>query len=145
MMAACGHFFATFDLGAHNMKTMLLMALALTVCCWAESAGRADDVKDAAKLLVGKWEATKVPEQGLPKGTIIEFSKDGKMTVRVKKDDKEVTMNGSYKLDNDKLAVALTDEQGEKKSQTVTIKKISADEFTVEGDDGHSATFTKKK
>ncbi|HEV3145334.1 MAG TPA: TIGR03066 family protein [Gemmataceae bacterium] len=124
------------------MRTLLLMALGLSVAFLAGSA-RADE-KDTAKLLVGKWEATKVDEGTLPQGTIVEFTKDGKVKITAKKDDKDVNLAGTYTFENHKLTVKLK-MNDEEKEHTVTIKKINETEFVAEHEDGKSITFTKKK
>src|SRR5262245_55255391 len=125
------------------MKTMLLLTLGLAVC-WFTSAVRADDEKDAAKLLVGKWEATKVDEGTLHQGTIVECTKDGKVKITAKKDNEDFNLGGTYKFENHKLTVKLK-MNDEEKEHTVTVKKISATEFVAEHEDGKSITFTKKK
>jgi len=55
--------------------------------------------------LFGIWRwlgrQTKVEEGGLPKGTIIEFSKDGKVTVTAKMGDKDATFGGTYEVKGD--------------------------------------------
>ena len=125
------------------MKTLLLMATGVSVLWLAGSAVRADE-KDTASKLVGKWEATKVDPDTLPQGTIVVMSKDGKLKVTHKKDDKDVTMTGTYKFENHKLTVKL--KMGdEEREHTVTIKKITDTEFVAEHEDGKSITFTKVK
>jgi len=120
------------------MKMLLLMVLGLTVCFFA-GAARADDVKDAAKLLVGKWEVTKTADDGPPEGAICEMTKDGKLIVTAKEEKHE----GTYKVKGNKITV--TFKMGdEEKSHTVTIKKISATEFTVENEQGKTYEFKKK-
>ncbi|HEV3142626.1 MAG TPA: TIGR03066 family protein [Gemmataceae bacterium] len=126
------------------MKTTLLLAAGLAIC-FLGSTAQADE-KDAAKLLVGKWEVTKVDENaGPPVGAIVEMTKDGKVKVNFKdKDGNEESREGTYKLDGQKITVNIkagTDE----KSHTVTIKKITSTEFVVEDDQGKSITFARKK
>jgi uncharacterized protein (TIGR03066 family) len=125
------------------MKTMLMIATGVSVLLLASSAVRAEE-KDAAKLLVGKWEATKVDEGTLPQGTIVEFTKDGKVKITAKKGDEAFDLAGTYTFANHKLTVKL--KMGdEEKDHTVTVKKISETEFLAEHEDGKSITFTKKK
>ncbi|HLW64421.1 MAG TPA: lipocalin family protein [Gemmataceae bacterium] len=125
------------------MKTMLMIATGIGVLLLASSAVRAEE-KDTAKMLVGKWEASKVDEGTLPQGTIVEFTKDGKVKVTHKKGDESIDLAGTYTFANHKLTVKLK-MNDEEKEHTVTIKKISATEFVAEHEDGKSITFTKKK
>jgi len=124
------------------MKTMLLVALGLAVC-WFTATARADE-KDTAKMLVGKWEAAKVDEGTLPQGTIVEFTKDGKVKITAKKDNEEFNLAGTYKFENHKLTVKLK-MNDEEKEHTVTVKKISDTEFVAEHEDGKSITFKRTK
>jgi uncharacterized protein (TIGR03066 family) len=125
------------------MKTMLMIATGVSVLLLASSAVRAEE-KDTAKLLIGKWEASKVDEGTLPQGTIVEFFKDGKVKVTAKKDNEDLNLAGTYTFANHKLTVKL--KMGdEEKEHTVTVKKISETEFVAEHEDGKSITFTKKK
>ena len=125
------------------MKTTnwLVLGLSLSVLGGFAMA----DEKETAKLLVGKWEATKVDEGSLPKGAIVEFMKDGKMKVSGKKGDDDLALDGTYKLNGMKLTVTLKMPDGGEKEHPITIKKISDTEMSVEGDDGKSITFTRKK
>jgi uncharacterized protein (TIGR03066 family) len=106
---------------------------------------RADDKKadiDKDKLL-GTWEVVK-SDEGPPVGTVVEFTKDGKMKVTHKSDGKEETLEGTYKIDGDKLSVVL--KMGDKEDKhSVTIKKLTATEMTAENEKGKTAEFKKKK
>jgi uncharacterized protein (TIGR03066 family) len=124
------------------MKTMTLAVMGFVILCLG-AAARADD-KDTAKMLVGKWEATKVDEGTLPQGTLVEFTKDGKLKIEAKKDGNDVSMTGSYKVEKTKLTVKLKMGE-EEKEHVVTIEKISDTEFVAKHEDGKSITFTKKK
>jgi len=137
-----GQFWNFHSIGEEMMKTMILSTLGIVILCLA-TAARADE-KDVAKALVGKWEATKVDPDTLPQGTIVEFTKDGKVNIVAKKDGNDVNIGGTYKLDAQKLTVKLKMGDDEKE-HTVTIKKISDTEFVAEHEDGKSITFTKKK
>ena len=48
----------------------------LVVVCLVAAVGRAEEKPDYAKMIVGKWEVTKADEGTLPKGSIVEFTKD---------------------------------------------------------------------
>jgi uncharacterized protein (TIGR03066 family) len=87
-------------------------------------------------MLVGKWEITKAAEGTPPAGTIVEFGKDGKLTVTIKMEDKSVTMEGTYKCDAKKFTCTFKDGDKEK-SMVHDVSKITDKEltFTFEGKD----------
>ena len=70
------------------MNALKLLA-ALALVCQIGTGVRADE-KDYPKLIVGSWMVSKADEGTVPQGTVIEFTKDGKVKAVVKKDDAEV-------------------------------------------------------
>ena len=124
------------------MNALKLVAVAAVVCLLG-TAARADE-KDYPKLIVGKWELTKVAEGGLPKGTVIEFTKDGKVKVMAKKDDKDFDLEGTYKVDGDKLMVTIKAGDNER-TQTITILKLTDGQMHTKNEQGNEAELTKKK
>src|SRR5207237_7484553 len=78
-----------------------LSALVLGVLTLGLAAGNAADEKDYPKLIVGKWEITK--SDLAPVGSIVEFTKDGKVLAVVKDDGQDVKLEGTYKVDKDKI------------------------------------------
>jgi len=125
------------------MNLLKLLAAGLVVGLLA-SAVRADDKADNAKKVVGKWELTKVESGGLPQGTIIEFTKDGKVKVTAKKDDADFNLEGTYKVDGDTLTVTMKAGEEERK-QTITIVKLTDSEMHTKNEQGKMAELTKKK
>ena len=122
------------------MNALKLLAVAAVVCLLSTGA-RADE-KDYPKLIVGKWEVT-AAEEGVPKGAIIEFTKDGKLKMTGKKDDMEISREGTYKLDGSKLTVT-TEGEGAK-TTTITITKLTDSEMTIESEEGKKVEMKKKK
>jgi uncharacterized protein (TIGR03066 family) len=92
-------------------------------------------------MLVGKWVVTKSEEGAPPVGTVAEFGKDGTLKVTMKKDEKDTTMEGTYKCEAKKFTCTFKDGDKEKVI-THDVTKISDDEmtFTFEG-----KTVTAKK
>jgi uncharacterized protein (TIGR03066 family) len=121
------------------MKTLRWLAVAAAVCL-VGGVARAED--DLAKMLVGKWVVTKSEEGAPPVGTVAEFAKDGTLKVTMKKDDKDATMEGTYKCEAKKFIC--TFKTGDKE-QTMThdVSKISDDEMTFTFE-GKSVTAKKK-
>src|SRR5262245_31358054 len=89
---------------------MLMLGLALVA-----AAG-----DDNGKKIVGTWEVTKA--KGAPEGATVEFTKDGKMKIRFKVGDKELEIDGTYKLEKEKKITVTLSFEGKTKSDTATIK-----------------------
>jgi uncharacterized protein (TIGR03066 family) len=125
------------------MSALRLLAVGCVVGLIGAGA-RADDKPDYAKLIVGTWEVTKADEGTARPGTVIEFTKDGKAKAMVKKDDGDTTIEGTYKIDGDKLA--LTTKRGEEeRTQTITITKLTDTEMGTKNDQGKAVELKKKK
>src|SRR5262245_3327925 len=121
--------------------------LAAVVCAIVFVAGAsADDKKiDPAKLL-GKWELTKSESGNAPKGAIIEFMKDNKMSINVDFNGKSLKLEGTYKVDGDKLTVTIKPPDGGKEdSDTDTIKSLTDDKIVLIDKDKKETELTKKK
>ncbi|HEV3437352.1 MAG TPA: hypothetical protein VG122_08335 [Gemmata sp.] len=121
------------------MKRLFALGLGLVLF---ELAGfsQAADVDEYAKKIVGIWEVTK-SESDLPNGATVEFTKDGKLMVIIKDDMK---LNGTYKLDKDKLNVKLT--AGDQTiEETITITKLTDDALELKDKDKKVDVFKKKK
>jgi uncharacterized protein (TIGR03066 family) len=117
----------------------------LAVICLLGTAVRADDKKpDYAKMIIGKWEVTKADDGTLPVGSIVEFTKDGKFISREKLDAKDVTFEGTYKVEGDKFDLDLkAGDQSIKVS--ITITKLTDDELHTKNDDGKVVEVKRKK
>lgn len=115
-----------------------LVALAAVV--GVGSAPTRGQDKDAK--LVGKWEVSKSSE--LPKGSVLEFTADGKMTVLVKDPSGDLKFAGSYKQDGQKLSVKL--KAGDLEiEETATIKKLTATDLALEDKDKKVDEFKRVK
>ncbi len=106
---------------------------------------RAEDKGAVSKdKIVGTWEVTKSEEPPPPVGAVVEFTKDGKVKVTHKRDDKDVTLEGTYTVEGDKVNVVVKVDDQEVK-HTVTIKKVDKDEISAENDKGKAVVFKRKK
>ncbi|MBY0459615.1 MAG: hypothetical protein K2V38_20035, partial [Gemmataceae bacterium] len=100
---------------------------------------RADD----ATALLGKWEVVKSTGD-TPKGSVVEFAKDGKLAVVLKTEGKETRLAGTYALTGKKLSVKLTlNEQKIEHEFTIALK--GDDELTLEDTDKKTDTLKRKK
>ena len=125
------------------MSALKLLA-AVAVVGLAGTGARADEKADYAKKIVGKWELTKVEEGGLPKGTLVEFDKDGKVKVTVKAEDKEQVLEGTYKVEGESLMLTMKVGEDERK-QTITLLKLDDKVMHTKNEMGKMSELTKKK
>jgi uncharacterized protein (TIGR03066 family) len=117
---------------------------ALAAVCLLGAGARADEKADYAKKIVGKWELTKVEEGGLPKGTLVEFDKDGKVKVTVKAEDKEQVLEGTYKVEGESLMLTMKVGEDERK-QTITLLKLDDKVMHTKNEMGKMSELTRKK
>jgi len=101
------------------------------------------DEADVAKFLIGKWEVTKAPEGTVPEGSIIEFTRDGKVKASAKKGESLEITEGTYKIEKDTVTVTMK-KDGEEKSHKATITKINEKEMTCKHEDGKIVELKKK-
>ena len=128
------------------MKLILAAATAvvLALAFGVTAEEKKDDKKIDAAKLVGKWEITKAAEGGAPKGTLLEFTKDGKLTGSIDMDGTKVDIKGTYKIDGDKLKVDV-EVGSDKHENEMTIKSLTADKAVLEDKEGREHELTKKK
>jgi uncharacterized protein (TIGR03066 family) len=99
---------------------------------------------DKAKL-VGTWELVKTDAKDAPPpGTLVEFTKDGKLKVTVEVGEKKVTLNGTCSVDGDKLKTKMTTPDGQEHSDTDTITKVTDKQLLLKGGKGENSEFKKK-
>jgi uncharacterized protein (TIGR03066 family) len=121
-----------------------IVLAAFVVAGLSSSAMAADDKVDVKKLIVGKWEAVKVDENTLPKGTVVEFTADGKLKVTAKKDGKDESVDGTYTIDGSSFTYKL--KLGDMElSQKITIKKISETEMETANPENKNVSMKKVK
>lgn len=118
------------------MRTFWLMLAGIVVLSFAGTAPAQDKKDDLKAKLVGTWETKE--------GFTIEFTKDGKLTVTVKVEDKAISVGGTYSVEGNKLTVALKEGAQEKK-ETATIKKLDDKELVTVDAKGKEDTLKKKK
>ena len=122
------------------MRTFVGCALALALAfstSVAQEKGKID-----GKLLIGKWTPKEDKKGGA--GMTLEFMKDGKLAIAIEGGGKSEKVDGTYKLDGDKLVVSLTYE-GAKKEETLTVKKLTDAELETADSKGKTDSFTKVK
>ena len=124
------------------MNALKLLGMAAVVAL--AGSARAEDKPDYAKLIVGKWEVTKAEKDTVPEGTLIEFTKDGKMKIAAKKGDEDLKIEGTYKVEKDTFTMTLKVGDQER-TQTITIAKITEKEMATKDKDGKVVELKKAK
>lgn len=128
------------------MKGLLAACAAAVVFV---GAGLAQDKKDDKKIdpakLVGKWEWTKAEDPEAPKGAIVEFTKDNKVTISGEHKGEKFELAGTYKVSGDKLTVKMSLPNGKDEEDTDTIISVSDDKLVLVDKDKKTNEFTKKK
>lgn len=123
-----------FTSASVNMRIVLGFTLAVLA---VHPAG-ADDKKvekiDAAKL-VGKWEL---------RGQVVEFMKDGKLAVTIPGAGGSVKLNGTYKVEGNKLTTVVKAANGDAKT-TVVVSKQTDTELAGIDNNGLEAKYVKVK
>ncbi len=117
------------------MRTILGSLTLLTMIC---GLALADDKIEPSKL-IGKWEL--VIEAKKTQSLTLEFHSGMKISVLVG----DVKLDGTYSIyEDNKMDVSLKF-MGEDHKESLTIRKLSADELITEDSKGKSETFKKKK
>lgn len=124
------------------MNMLRILSVGAIVCAFTVGA-RAEDKVDYAKLLVGKWEISKAEEGTVPVGTIVEFTKDGKVKITAKMEGKEISFDGTYKVEKNTFTFIMKMGDMEHK-ETITITKMSEKEMTTKDKDGKVVECKKK-
>src|SRR5262245_66204346 len=82
---------------------------------------------DASKLIVGKWERTR--GDTAPPGLVAEFTRDGKITIDLKVEGKDMHAKGTYKIKGETVTLTfMVPGKDETKSETKWIKKLTETE-----------------
>src|SRR5262245_31750669 len=123
-----------------NALAKVTLALAVVV---AAGVARGEDKKEIDKnKVIGTWKVTK--SEGAPPDAVIEFTKDGKLIVTFEINGEKKTLEGTYKLNGDKLETAI--KIGDMKmTDTDTIKAISDDKMSLVDKDGKATELEKVK
>jgi uncharacterized protein (TIGR03066 family) len=127
-------------------RSLLLACFAagLVVSAAAAAEDDKDKAPDKAKI-VGTWVLVKADSKNTPPpGTVVEFTKDGKMKITVTVEEKKLTLNGSYAIEGDKLKTKVTSPDGQESSDTDTITKLTDKELSLKDTKGQKTEFKKK-
>jgi uncharacterized protein (TIGR03066 family) len=122
------------------MRGPCVAAMAAVMFAFA-GTGNAQD--DNNKKIIATWELTKSGGD-LAVGSLIEFAKEPKLNITIKDTMGDFKLEGTYKVEKDKLTVKVTI-SNEMIEETFTIKKLTDDILEVEDKDKKVNAFKKKK
>jgi uncharacterized protein (TIGR03066 family) len=125
------------------MNVLPLMGAGVIVSLLAVGV-RAEDKKDNAKIVVGKWKVFKASPKTFPIGTVMDLSDDDKVKVIGKRDDKEFIHSGTYKVDGAKIIITVKVD-GEEQKHVLTITKIDDTDMVTDHLGGGTIEFKKDK
>jgi uncharacterized protein (TIGR03066 family) len=128
------------------LRTVLASCVVLAaVAVGGRPINGAEDTDANKQKIVGTWEMVKSSEKsGLPPGSTVEFTKDGKMKIKAKVQDKELVVEGKYSIEGDKLVSSATGADGKEQKDTDTITKLTDKELVLKGSKGEVTEFKKK-
>jgi uncharacterized protein (TIGR03066 family) len=107
----------------------------------AVTAACAADKKDDNKTkIVGVWEVVKGDN---PKGSTIEFTKDGKLKINIEDNGKKIALDGSYEIDGESLKTVLKGPGGKEHKETLKIKKLTEKELITEDEKAKEDEFKR--
>ena len=119
--------------------TVGLAAAVLVLAAGGTTVGQDTKTKLDAKLLVGKW----TPDDEAKRDKmIIEFAKDGKLVIAINFGGKEAKIDGTYKLDGDKLSVKMSF-LGEEKNEVMTVNTLTAKTLVTTDEKGKKDTLIR--
>jgi uncharacterized protein (TIGR03066 family) len=114
------------------------LAVALAVAAGAPAQETKGEKIDAKKL-IGKWQPAEKKDK---EAVTIEFAKDGKLYLTADFGGKAEKLEGTYKLDGNKLTVGV--KLGDKEqTETVTVTRLTDDELMTEDSKGKKETLKK--
>jgi uncharacterized protein (TIGR03066 family) len=121
------------------MRALWGSAVVLALVCAVSTAQDKKDEKYDVKKLIGKWETGEKKS-----AVLIEFAADGKLIVSSGEPGKVFKVEGTYKLDGNKLDVSLKF-MNEEVKEKLTIKKLTDMELVTEDSKGKNETLKRKQ
>lgn len=124
------------------MRAVIASVAVLLLVGFAGAADEKKDEKVDVKKLLGKWEPAK-PEKDAPV-MILEIKADGKFTLHVTFMGKTEKVDGTYKVDGNKLDVEM--KIGDKtEKDSLTVVKLTDTEMVTKGKNGKEEALKKVK
>ena len=121
------------------------LVVGLAGCGSPTTKGKAPASVSNKDKILGTWELVKAEAaEGIPPGTTVEYTKDGKVIVAVKADGKDMKIEGTYAVEGDSLKTTMKGPGGKEKTDTDTITKVTDTQLELKDKDGKKTEFKKK-
>ena len=129
-------------------RTRLVVLFSLMLAFVSTSVVRGQDLdpvgtKNKAKLL-GTWEVTSA-KGSLPKGTLVQFIKDGKMKITFRDATNTAVVEVQYTVSASTIRTTYKDEAGKETKETLKIKKLDDKELVISNKEGKDDELKKNK
>ena len=118
------------------MRALIGAVVILSFAGFATAEDKKDEKIDAKKL-IGKWQPA---EEKVP--VTVEFMDKGKMSLTIDLGGKSEKIEGTYKLDGNKLEMVMSF-GGKEMKETVTISKLTDEEMVGKDTKGKEEKFKK--
>jgi uncharacterized protein (TIGR03066 family) len=123
-------------------QVVVAVAVVVVLGAGAAAAPRKEAKTDPPKI-VGAWEVVK-SHSDIPKGTAVTFDKDGRLKVSIDFNGKKIDVEGTYKVEGDKLVVTVKGPDGKDETDTDTIKSLDDKKLVIIDKDGKEAELERK-
>lgn len=94
--------------------------------------------------LLGTWEVT-TPKGSLPKGTLIQFAKDGKAKITIRDATNTAVVEVRYTVSGSTIRTTYKDDAGKETKESLKIKKIGEKELITTDKEGKDHEFKRNK
>lgn len=92
--------------------------------------------------LMGLWECVK--GANVPKGSLLQFGKDGKVRITVKAEGQTLNIEGQYAVEGDTLHIIHKAEGAKESKDSAKIKKLTDKELVIVDKAGKADEYKKK-
>lgn len=114
-----------------------LLATSLGTAQGQDKVGKANKEK-----LLGLWECVK--SANVPKGTLLNFAKDGKLRITLKTDGQTLNVEGQYAVDGNTLHIIHKLDGVKDTKDSAKIKKLTDKELVIVDKDSKEDEYKKK-
>jgi uncharacterized protein (TIGR03066 family) len=144
---ALDDFITAISFAPENIMRWFSGRLFAAVICFGLVGTAAAQVKKDAKAdfkdkIVGVWEVVKSVE--VPAGSVMEFAKDGKVTVTVQIQGRPIKSEANYAIEGDKVTILSKNREGKEMKHVDTIKTLTDSKLILTSPAGNDIEFKLK-
>jgi len=99
--------------------------------------------EDYAKKAIGSWEVSE--GESMDPGSTLELTKDGKIKFGIKRGERKLDLEGTYKITGADFSIKVTLPNGDEHEETMKITKLTDKELVTFDDNKKTDTFKRKK